>query len=312
MATGRVGGTRSKISGKVGDDVYTVRREGDGSYDQVVAPMPESREDTLTPEVVEQRMIMSICYRYMKAIPFVLNSAFKSNETKSLNLQEFVRINVPILRKKMKELNPLVNPIYYYQYGDENIYPAPVKIGGYGSIVVQSLAVMHGYIEGEWYNEFQFGAIMPGWSVGYWIKHTWHEIGDVILMLVQMVDDDPSRNNIYFCRFIVNPKIPLTTSITDANFLDIFDIESQVGFNLVPRRSVLDNSVNYGIRFTKSVSGGFTDCGGAAVIYSGLRKGVWQRSEAFMGTWKLSGESSHLRKDIADVWDSWYTDRLND
>ena len=312
MATGRVGGTRSKISGKVGSEVYTVRRDGKGSCEQVVGPLPESREDTLTEDVVEQRIRMSICYRYMKAIPFILNNAFKADETKSLNLQEFVRVNISVLRDKMKVFNPQINPIFFYEYGDTNLYPAPVKIGGFGSIVVRSLSMSHTYLNGEWCVNFDFQPILDDWTIQYWLNLSGLKDGDVILLLLQFVDDDPSRNNISYCKLIVNPKIPRHYTINPENFLDIFDIESQVDFNLVPQRMEIDKVTYYHLRFTKSSCNNYTECGGSSVIYSGLRQGKWARSEAFMTTWRIAGDHSYLYKDIASVWDSWYTNRLNE
>ena len=312
MATGRVGGTRSKISGKVGSEVYTVRRNGKGSCEQVVGPMPESREDTLTEDVVEQRIRMSICYRYMKAIPFILNNAFISDETKSLNLQEFVRVNIRILREKMKVINPQINPIFFYEYGDTNLYPAPIKIGGFGSIVVRSLSMSHYYLNGEWCVDFEFQPILDDWTIQYWLNISGLKDGDVILLLLQFVDDDPSRNNISYCKLIVNPKVPRHYTINPDNFLSIFDIESQVNFSLIPQRMGSEQVTFYRLRFTESSCFNYTECGGSSVIYSGKRNNVWARSETFMTTWTPRGDKSHLLKDIASVWDSWYTNRLND
>lgn len=248
----------------------------------------------------------------MKAIPFILNNAFNSEESKSLNLQEFVRVNIPILRQKMEESDPAFSPIYYYEYGDENLYPAPVKIGGFGSISVRSLSISHTKLNGEWCVDFEFQGVLDGWTIQYWLNHCNLKDGDIILCLLQFVDNDPTKNTISYCKLIVNPKVPRHYTINQSNFLDIFDIESQVNFSLVRQYMSFSEASYYKLRFTKSSCGNITECGGSSVIYSGKRNNVWARSDAYMTTWKIRGDDAQLRKDLAAVWDSWYTDRVNE
>lgn len=312
MATGRVGGTKSKISGKVGSEVYTVRKDGQGSYEQVVAPMPEGRKDVLTPEVVEQRMAMSICYRYMAAIPQILNNAFKDNESKSLNLQEFVRLNIPILREKISSLSDDHNPVWFYEYGDNNLYPAPIQIGGHGHTYAPGWSWQHGYTGGLWYLRAELSAIVKGTTLREYMSYTGLVVGDVFVLLIELVDDDPSLNDIYLMRLTLNPKISLDTEITPDNYLDLWDIWTQVNFIFNTEESWGGYSVYYRFIFTKETCFGRTDACAFGDIFSGKRDGKWVRNQCYMHTIKPRNISSHLYKRIGDVWDSWYTDRLNE
>lgn len=311
MATGRVGGTKSKISGKVGSEVYTVRKDSQGSYEQVVAPMPEGRQDVLTPEVVEQRIAMSICYRYMAAIPQILNNAFKDDESKSLNLQEFVRLNIPILREKIRTLFDNINPVWFYDYGDTNLYPAPIQIGGQGHTYAPGWSWQHGYTNGKWYLNAELSAIAKGSTLRQYMSRHALQVGDIFVLLIQLVDDDPSLNDIYMMRLTFNPKISLDTEITPDNYLALWDIWTQVDFIFNTEESYGGYSTYYRFVFTQDTCFNRADAAGFGDIFSGKRNGKWVRNQCYMHTIKPFNHTSHLYKRLSDVWDSWYTNRLN-
>ena len=61
MASGRVGGTKSKVSGTIGSEVYSLRRNPDGTYSQVVSAKPETTTYTNTEKQAAQRRANLFC-----------------------------------------------------------------------------------------------------------------------------------------------------------------------------------------------------------------------------------------------------------
>lgn len=310
MAKGRVGGTRSRLSGKVGDEVYTVHRDDDGTYTQVVSAMPDTRDDTLTPELVKQRMCMSICYRYMSALAPVINKAFDNKLSKPLNLQEFVRINVPRLRQRMEDTERESDPIWYYQYGDENVYPAPVKLSQ--EIKLQSWLTSKEAAQGDnsWSANVGFGSVIVGDTIGAWRKRYGLEIGDLGVILLQLVDADPTRNCINLLRLTFNGGLGDNYLLTAERFPQMFTVDGDCPFEWWVKEDPSHTVMFAQLRFRSSMFDNISAIGGIAWILSRQRNGLWQRGEGVMNTAVGKGTSKTFRNDLDDVWDSWYTDRL--
>lgn len=94
MASGRVGGTRSKVSGLLGDVVYQVIRNEDGSYTQVVRTKGETTTNYTTPRLQAQRMVMAMVEAMMKELKPVASISMQSAANKSKSLNAFSSFNV--------------------------------------------------------------------------------------------------------------------------------------------------------------------------------------------------------------------------
>lgn len=310
MASGRVGGTRSRISGQVGDTYYSARRNSDGSYTQVVSPMPETREDTLTPEVVRQRMLMSICYRYLSALKNILINSFRDKAGAPLNLQEFVRINIPILREKYDSQESQFSPIWFYEYGDLNIYPAPVRISSEDNLPSWFASQSSGQAAESWTFEYATASVPVNYTIEQWMSRYGLKDGDMAVLLLQVVDRDPTRNNIFVTRITINPKVPKVQRLTSVEITDIFDINAATTYSALVDIDGTGQVVRFVFRFTKDDCYGVDAIGGSCILYSAYRDGKWKRSSGQF--WTVSGVAGQkvYRKELVDVWDSWYLDRL--
>ena len=87
MAVGRVGGTKSLISGQVGNTIYQIVPDGDGGYSQKVMAKPESYRYTNTDKQALQRMKICVVETAMKQMKRLLGISFQSarNKTASVN-----------------------------------------------------------------------------------------------------------------------------------------------------------------------------------------------------------------------------------
>lgn len=94
MASGRVGGTKSKISGQVGSAIYQVRRNDDGSYTQVVTAKGERTETSTTPRLQAQRMCTAMVESMMRDLKPVGRISMQSGANKSKSLNAFSHFNL--------------------------------------------------------------------------------------------------------------------------------------------------------------------------------------------------------------------------
>lgn len=102
MASGRVGGTRSKKSGQVGDTIYQVVKNPDGSYTQIVYGKPEDVTQTITPRLQAQRMCMSMVEALMRDLKEVGRISMQAYANKSKSLNAFSSFNTQLVANDCK------------------------------------------------------------------------------------------------------------------------------------------------------------------------------------------------------------------
>lgn len=113
MATGRVGGTRSKIAGQVGSEIYQVRKNPDGSYSQIVYAKGD-RIETETSEVLQaQRMVTCIVEAAMRDLKPVGQISMQAYTAKTKSLNAFASFNLKLVADDCKA-NWYGNNRFYY------------------------------------------------------------------------------------------------------------------------------------------------------------------------------------------------------
>lgn len=151
MASGRVGGTKSKVSGTIGSEVYSLRRNPDGTYSQVVSAKAETTTYTNTEKQAAQRMITAMIEALMRDLTPVARISMQSGANQSKSLNAFSSFNLNKVREDM-----IAN-----WYGNQNfVYPikdSDVKLGGYYTISAGTLQL----IKGESNN---YGWSFSGWG----------------------------------------------------------------------------------------------------------------------------------------------------
>lgn len=184
MASGRVGGTRSKVSGQVGSNIYQVVRNDDGTYTQVVVAKGVRTEETTTPRLQAQRMVTSMVESLMRDIKPIASISMQSGANKSKSLNAFSSFNLRLVAQDCQA--------HWYDSKDF-VYPARTnygteteKLGGkfllsagtlqfncFDSLCYQPQAhrIFKNYpsVDGQFYGvRFNMGA--AGQTVGQWLR----------------------------------------------------------------------------------------------------------------------------------------------
>ena len=102
MASGRVGGTRSKIRGQVGDIIYQMIKNPDGTYTQVEYGKPDTVLQSISPRGQAQRMCMCMVEALMRDLGEVGKISMQAAPNKSKSLNAFSSFNVQLLAQDCK------------------------------------------------------------------------------------------------------------------------------------------------------------------------------------------------------------------
>lgn len=103
MAVARVGGTKAKIRGQVGDQIFQVKRNSDGTYTQYTYAKGVRTEVTLTPRLQAQRMCMAIVESMMRDLKPIARISFQSAKTKNASLNAFSSFNTQLVLRDCQE-----------------------------------------------------------------------------------------------------------------------------------------------------------------------------------------------------------------
>lgn len=112
MATGRVGGTKAKIRGQVGNEIYQIRNNGDGTYTQIVMEKGV-RTETETSELLQaQRMRTAMVEAFMRDLKPVGQISSQYEKTKSASLNAMSSHNLKLVGEDCKA----------HWYGDNDFF----------------------------------------------------------------------------------------------------------------------------------------------------------------------------------------------
>ena len=124
MASGRVGGTKSLISGKVGDDVYSIVKSEDGGYRQVVANYVPTKAQTKTIKLAVQQMCTAMVQAMMRDLKPLGRVSFQSGANKSKSLNAFSSYNLYLVAREAKDHWNEVHDFEFPEKGEG------LKVGG--------------------------------------------------------------------------------------------------------------------------------------------------------------------------------------
>lgn len=103
MATSRIGGTSGKLSGQVGNIVFQVVKNANGSYTQIQYEKGQRTETTITPKLQAQRMATAMVESMMRDLKPVAKISMQAAKNKTLSVNSFSSFNLLYLLRDMKE-----------------------------------------------------------------------------------------------------------------------------------------------------------------------------------------------------------------
>ena len=101
MARSRVGGSKGLLSGKVGDIIYSITRNADGSFRQMIGANPESRFNPNTDAQACARMTMGMIERAMFTFRDFMGTGFEGVDPGTNSVSKFSEVNYNEIREEI-------------------------------------------------------------------------------------------------------------------------------------------------------------------------------------------------------------------
>ena len=112
MARSRSGGTSGLLSGKLGDVIYSITRNADGSFRQQVSMNPEERENPNTDEQARARLTMATIERAMFTLKPLMGTGFEGVDRGTVSVSKFSEVNYNFYKESIKDAWDLDMPQY--------------------------------------------------------------------------------------------------------------------------------------------------------------------------------------------------------
>ena len=121
MASGRVGGTKAKVSGLIGDAVYKVVRNPDGTYSQVVNIKGQQTITNTSPALQVQRMVTAMVESLMKDLRPIARISMQAYANKSKSLNGFSSLNINLVNQDVRAHWYGGNRFVYPKHGRDDV-----------------------------------------------------------------------------------------------------------------------------------------------------------------------------------------------
>lgn len=238
MARGRVGGTRSKIRGAIGSEIYYIGKNDAGRTTQVVTARPEARAYSNTPAQAKNRCIMGQIHRMFHLLPQIIRQGYHGIPEGTLSFQHFAKINYPLLKKDF-ETNFEWNSEFSWSRKYSMIPPAGPWI------LIQSdipAFPINGPITGDALGalfDFETKPIGNNRTYGDLCNALNLSLGDILHVYDFLIDNESGVQMLVDFTYLVNPNLdlskrladhyPIPMFITDWCYYETWDIDYETG-----------------------------------------------------------------------------------
>lgn len=219
MAISKNGGTRSRLRGRVGSEVYTMGKDGRGNKQQIVKAIAEKVENPQTASQMRTRMIMSTCQQAKSAMRYIVDHSFDKVVTPLANLSRFVSLNAQLIRADINAHPSEDNLFGLSKYGEKGLKQGAWLISeGYANAphfddenISQGLYIL--IMDDDDFTKSDIMAALGMYAADY--------------LTFCAID---SGGSFLFCRYRFNPAFDNNTIVTSGNVSQLFLTEGNVKF----------------------------------------------------------------------------------
>ena len=240
MARSRVGGSSAKLSGKVGDVIYSITRNPDGTFRQSVAAAPDERFNPNTDAQARARLTMATIERAMFTYRDMMGTGFEDVDPGTNSVSKFSELNYNSIKAQLE--NAWDNNLTHQVRVDLPTKGSTVPRDGEFIISRGSLRPLTGFT----------GSLATGNHVWFEVKMVellnyttlkevlWNTrlyIGDQAAGFQFGVGSSPSKSFLVWWTMYTNHELRPDTQITPDNWRKILQFNSNVPFQTIYRES---------------------------------------------------------------------------
>lgn len=303
MGRSSAGGTRSLISGKVGDSVYMVRLDESGYHIQSVKAAEKSRRYSNTYAQAIARFIMGHLQRFQRAFPNVLEYCFESVPQGQTSYNLFAQVNHDLLLQAALEQWDSWEDFSWFEKRKLKV-PCGPFILSQGSLSEMVPQVVGTSINPNNYLRLGFGHRGNDWSVRSMLRRTGLPVSGffyVILWTYKLHDKDARMDAM---RVELLPSVSLDDDIRNFTSKPLFAIEGYAlysqGYNALEQV--------YDIRFNYRAVTQYYLIGAYGFISVGYGERGRQVSSSVMHVNETLRDTYLWNVPPVDVWPTWYAE----
>lgn len=308
MAVSRVGGTKSLVSGKVGDVVYSIVKDGNGGYRQDISALPEGRALALTPELARQRLFMSIVMRHMNLLTNFMAAAFEDVPEGTLSVQEFARINLRWLQNYYSNPPGSDYTVWWPKYGVQFALPAPIIVTQ-GTFRTTSIAEVHRIHSSSYgYIRVYFDYMYPNMTMRQWMQSHNLMLREYLCELVMTMGADAMHPSYEYVRFVVNSLLDLDRPCFEISSDEFFKTDGSLSGTF--GWEDVGETDRHRLRFETFRYPNLNNIASWGTLQFGEQYGKWRLSRSQMlvnGTLPI-GPLRHVT--FEEAFKTWFDDRL--
>lgn len=237
MASGRVGGTKSLKSGKVGDSVLQIVENPDGTYSQVISQYVPTKAQTKTIKLAVQQMCTAMVQAMMRDLKPLGSVGFQSGTNKSKSLNAFSSYNLYKVAREAKDYWSETHDFEFATKGER------MKVGGRWILSSGTLKYdcFGGYF-GDGFNASWIDTqVRFSWAqFGVWFakRNEYTTIGawmdsykltystEIWIGVYYSNQNEDSEGQYCYCQITLNPKVGRSLPNTEANLENLIQFKS--------------------------------------------------------------------------------------
>lgn len=236
MARGRLGGTTALLSGKLGDVIYQITRNSDGSFRQSIQDNPESRFNPNTFDQARARCTMATIERAMFTFRDFVSTGWEGVERGTLSVSAFSRYNYDYLADFLKVM-----------FDDDSNYDVhwnlPKKgqtqprAGDFrisqGSLKLRKMWFFgHGGLDNPYFYVASWPVVSEP-TLQNWLSVNGLELGDQLVFVQFLEGVTPSKAMVIYIIVATEKNVNPNTIITNGNFRNLLTLKSNMPMNVV-------------------------------------------------------------------------------
>jgi hypothetical protein len=284
MAKSKNGGSRAMIRGRIGSDVYSVGKDGNGNRQQVIRSLAVQVSNPRTSSQMVGRMIMSTVMQGVSALRPIIDHSFDGVAKGQPSISKFISENYNTFKERYNTTGAGHKECRFNDYQEKGIWGNPWLISD-GSVPLLDRNLISGMNGGLISFRFNLAQLASGGSLkAKEIKDQWPISADGYITLLGFKSQETNEGLFVYSRIKLNTAIADTTVITADNVDSLFITEGNVTpYCKLTMPTTSDDGILY-LQLLKDtdLSNFGDDWNNVGYIVSLPSNGGWEHSRCFL------------------------------
>lgn len=234
MARSRIGGSSGLLSGKVGDVIYSITRNADGSYRQSVAANPEERFNPNTEAQARARMTMAMIERAMFTFADFMGTGFEGVDLGTNSVSKFSEVNYNAVKYDIDaywDVEEWPDWNYDFPRKGQTVPKDGCFILSQGTLRIDGHILLQGANASRRWFAIETTPIESGLTVRRFLGRNNLVAGMQFVGVWFCAGTTPSRSFVAWMMFWTDPDVNLDAQLTPSNWRNYIHTNSNVAMN---------------------------------------------------------------------------------